>query len=93
MELYCNSKTQHTTVKHSQQLFEHTYTSNLYSLGTLTAASKPIQSRRQQKSLLWKSSTACLHCCMTVELRPSSIVASLRRYNSVVLVHCYVTGH
>jgi hypothetical protein len=36
MELYYNSKTQHTTVKHSQQLFEHTYTSNLYGLGTLT---------------------------------------------------------
>jgi hypothetical protein len=29
-------RTQLTTVKHSQQLFEHTYTSNLYGLGTLT---------------------------------------------------------
>jgi hypothetical protein len=23
MELYCNSETQHTAVKHNQQLFEH----------------------------------------------------------------------
>jgi hypothetical protein len=36
MERYCNSKTQHTTVKQSQQLFKHAYTSNLYGLGTLT---------------------------------------------------------
>jgi hypothetical protein len=28
-----------------------------------------------------------------MELRSSSIVASLRRRNNVVLVHCYVTGH
>jgi hypothetical protein len=28
-----------------------------------------------------------------MKLRPSSIVASLRRRNNVVLVHCYVTGH
>jgi hypothetical protein len=27
MELYCTPKSQHTTVKHSQQLFEHKYTS------------------------------------------------------------------
>jgi hypothetical protein len=36
MELYWNSKTQHTTFKQNQQLSEHTYTSNLYGLGTLT---------------------------------------------------------
>jgi hypothetical protein len=30
------SKSQYTTVKHSQKLFEHTYTSNPYGLGTLT---------------------------------------------------------
>jgi hypothetical protein len=36
MELYCTPKSQHTTVKHSQQLFEHTYTSDLHGLGTLT---------------------------------------------------------
>jgi hypothetical protein len=50
MELYCNSKTQHTTVKHSQQLSRHTYTSNLYGLGTLT----PIEF--VQQDLFWSSS-------------------------------------
>jgi hypothetical protein len=35
MELYCAPKGQYTTVKHSQQLFEHTYTSDLTSTGTL----------------------------------------------------------
>jgi hypothetical protein len=39
MELYCTPKSQHTTVRHSQQLSEHTYTSNLYGLGTLTRSS------------------------------------------------------
>jgi hypothetical protein len=34
MELYCSSKSQHTTVKHSQKLFRHMYTSNPYGLGT-----------------------------------------------------------
>jgi hypothetical protein len=29
-------KSQHTTVKHSEQLFEHMYTSNLYGIRTLT---------------------------------------------------------
>jgi hypothetical protein len=37
MELYCTPKSEHTTVKHSQKLFEHTYTSNLYGLGTLNS--------------------------------------------------------
>jgi hypothetical protein len=36
MELYYTPKSQPTTVKHNQQLFEHTYTSNLYGLGPLT---------------------------------------------------------
>jgi hypothetical protein len=110
MELYCNSRTQHTTVKHSQQLFKHTYTSSLYCLGTLTpiefvqqdlfwsssntnSPPKPIQSRRQRNSLLLKSITARLHCCVTMELRPSRIVTSLRIHNNVVLLHCYVTGY
>jgi hypothetical protein len=34
MELYY---TQYTTVKHSQQLFEHTYTSDPHGLETLTS--------------------------------------------------------
>jgi hypothetical protein len=110
MDLYYNPKIQHTTVNYNQHLSEHTYTSNLYGLGTLTPIefvqqdllwslsntnwpSKPIQSRRQQNSLLWKSITACLHCCVTMELRPSSIVASLRRRKNLVLLNCYVTGH
>jgi hypothetical protein len=31
-----HSKSQYTTVKHSRQLFEHTYTSDLYGIETLT---------------------------------------------------------
>jgi hypothetical protein len=50
MELYCTMKSKDTTVRHSQQLFEHTYTSNLYDLGTLT----PIEF--SQQDLLWQSS-------------------------------------
>jgi hypothetical protein len=57
MELYCTPKSQHTTVKHSWQLFEHTYTSNLYSLGTLT----PIEFFQQD--LLWQSSNTHSHSC------------------------------
>jgi hypothetical protein len=57
MELCCAPKSQNTTVKHSQQLFEHTYTSNLYSLGTLT----PIEFFQQD--LLWQSSNTNLHSC------------------------------
>jgi hypothetical protein len=30
-----HSKSQYTTVKHSRHFFEHTYTSDLYGLGTL----------------------------------------------------------
>jgi hypothetical protein len=48
-ELYCTPETQYTTVKHSQKLFEHTYTSDLYDLGTLT----PIEFF--QHDLLWQS--------------------------------------
>jgi hypothetical protein len=44
-----HSKSQYTTVKHSQKLFEHTYTSDLYSLGTLT----PIEFFQQD--LLWQA--------------------------------------
>jgi hypothetical protein len=49
MELYCTPKNQHTTVEHNQQLFEHTYTSNRYGLGTLT------QIEFFQHDLLWQS--------------------------------------
>jgi hypothetical protein len=57
MELYCTPKSQHTTVKHSLQLFEHTYRSNLYGLGTLT----PIEFFQQD--LLWQSSNTNSHSC------------------------------
>jgi hypothetical protein len=57
MELYCTLKTQDITVKHSQQLFEHTYTSNLYGLGTLT----PIEFFQQD--LLWQYSNTNSHSC------------------------------
>jgi hypothetical protein len=49
MELYCTPKSQHTTVKHSQQLFEHTYTSNLYGLRTLTQSSNQSESIAKHK--------------------------------------------
>jgi hypothetical protein len=50
-------KGQHTTVKLSQKLFEHTYTSNLYGLGTLT----PIEFFQQD--LLWQSFNTHSHSC------------------------------
>jgi hypothetical protein len=57
MELYCTPKSQYTTVKHSQKLFEHTYTSDLYGTGTLT----PIEFFQQD--LLWQpSNTHSLSC-------------------------------
>jgi hypothetical protein len=57
MELYCTPKGQYTTVKHSQQLFEHTYTSDPHGLGTLA----PIEFFQQ--GLLWQSSnTHSLSC-------------------------------
>jgi hypothetical protein len=57
MELYCTPKSQHTTVKHSRQLFEHTYTSNLSGTGILT----PIEFFQQD--LLWQPSNTNLHSC------------------------------
>jgi hypothetical protein len=52
-----HSKSQYTTVKHSQQLLEHTYTSDPHSLGTLT----PIEFFQQD--LLWQSSNTHSHSC------------------------------
>jgi hypothetical protein len=48
-------KSQYTTVKHSQKLLEHTYTSDPHGLGTLT----PIEFFRQD--LLWQSSNSHFH--------------------------------
>jgi hypothetical protein len=50
-----HSKSQYTTVKHSQQLFKHMYTSNPHGLGTLT----PIEFFQQD--LLWQSSNTHSH--------------------------------
>jgi hypothetical protein len=52
-----HSKSQYTSVKHSQKLFEHTYTSDPYGLGTLT----PIEFFQQD--LLWQSSNTHSHSC------------------------------
>jgi hypothetical protein len=77
--LYCNilggsshdgtllhSKSQHTTVTHSQKLFEHTYTSNPYGLGTLA----PIEFFQQD--LLWQSSNTHSHSCSQKASKHSS---------------------
>jgi hypothetical protein len=53
-----HSKSQYTTVKHSQQLFEHTYTSNPHGLGTLTpilAVRKLPNTRRDNPSSGYRS--------------------------------------
>jgi hypothetical protein len=52
-----HSKSQYTTVKHSQQLLEHTYTSDPHGLGTPT----PIEFFQQD--LLWQSSNTRSHSC------------------------------
>jgi hypothetical protein len=52
-----HSKSQYTTVKHSQKLFEHTYTSDLYGTGIL------IPIGFFQQDLLWQSSNTHSHSC------------------------------
>jgi hypothetical protein len=52
-----HSRSQYTTVKHSQQLLEHTYTSDPHGLGTLT----PIEFFQQD--LLWQSSNTHSNSC------------------------------
>jgi hypothetical protein len=52
-----HSKSQYTTVKHSQQLWEHTYASDPHGLGTLT----PIEFFQQD--LLWQSSNTHSNSC------------------------------
>jgi hypothetical protein len=52
-----HSKSQYTTVKHSRQLSEHTYISDLHGLRTLT----PIEFFQQD--LLWQSSNTHYHSC------------------------------
>jgi hypothetical protein len=57
MGLYCTPKSQYTTVKHSRNLLEHTYTSDPHGLGTLT----PIEFFQQD--LLWQSSNTNSNSC------------------------------
>jgi hypothetical protein len=52
-----HSKSQYTTVKHTQKLLEHTYTSDPHWLGTLT----PIE--LFQQGLLCQSSNTHSHSC------------------------------
>jgi hypothetical protein len=52
-----HSKSQYTTVKHSRQLFEHTYTSDLYGPGAL------IPIGFFQQDLSWQSSNTHSHSC------------------------------
>jgi hypothetical protein len=52
-----HSKSQYTTVKHSRQLLEHTYTSDPHGLVTLT----PIEFFQQD--VLWQSSNTRSHSC------------------------------
>jgi hypothetical protein len=71
MELYCTPKSQYTTVIHSQKLFEHTYTSDLYGLGTLT----PIEFF--QHDLLWQSSNTPILAVIKLPNTPGQSVVGL----------------
>jgi hypothetical protein len=73
-----HSKSQYTTVKHSQHLFEHTYTSDPHGLGTLT----PIEFFRQD--LLWQSSNTHSHSCSQ---KSSKHTRSIRRRAIGPLAH------
>jgi hypothetical protein len=73
-----HSKSQYTTVKHSQKLFEHTYTSDLYGTGTLT----PIEFFQQD--LLWQSSNTHSHSCSQ---KASKHTRSIRRRAIGPLAH------
>jgi hypothetical protein len=59
-------QSQYTTVKHSQQLLEHAYTSDVYGLGTLT----PIEFFQQD--LLWQSSNTHSHSCSQKDSKHTS---------------------
>jgi hypothetical protein len=65
-----HSKSQYTTVKHSQQLLEHTYTSDLYGPGAL------IPMGFFQQDLLWHSSNTRSHSCSQ---KASKHTRSIRR--------------
>jgi hypothetical protein len=74
------SKSQYTTVKHSRQLSEYTYTSDPHGLGTLT----PIEFFQQD--LLWQSYNTHSHSCSiklpnTRRNNPSSGYRPLAHHN------------
>jgi hypothetical protein len=73
-----HSKSQYTTVKHSQQLLEHTYTSDPHGPGTLT----PIEFFQQD--LLWLSSNTHSHSCSQ---KASKHTRSIRRRAIGSLAH------
>jgi hypothetical protein len=73
-----HSKSQYTTIKHSQQLFKHTYTSDPHGLGTLT----PIEFFQQD--LLWRSSNTHSHSC---NQKASKHTRSIRRRAVGALAH------
>jgi hypothetical protein len=73
-----HSKSQYTTVKHSRQLFEHTYTSDPHGLGTLT----PIEFFQQD--LLWRSSNSHSDSCSQ---KASKHTRSIRRRAIGPLAH------
>jgi hypothetical protein len=72
------SKSQYTTVKHSRQLLEHTYTSDPHGLGTPT----PIEFFQQD--LLWQSSNTRSHSCSQ---KASKHARSIRRRAIGSLAH------
>jgi hypothetical protein len=73
-----HSKSQHTAVKHSRQLLEHTYTSDPQGLGTPT----PIEFFQQD--LLWESSITRSHSCSR---KASKHTRSIRRRAMGPLAH------
>jgi hypothetical protein len=74
-----HSKSQHTTVKHSRKLFEHTYTSDQYGLGTLT----PIEFFQQD--LLWQSSNTHSNSCSPLS---ASLTTGIVRPEPNCKTHC-----
>jgi hypothetical protein len=73
-----HSKSQYTTVKNSQQLLEHTYTSDLYGTETL------IPIGFFQQDLLWQSSNTHSHSCSQ---KASKHTRSVRRRAIGSLTH------
>jgi hypothetical protein len=73
-----HSKSQYTTVKHSQKLLEHTYASDPHGLGTLT----PIEFFQQD--LLWQSSNTRSNSCSQ---KASKHTRSIRRRAIGPLAH------